>query len=152
MERERKVGFRQRDKNAARRSAPHYLKRNYRKFEKPSNERKGIRTELDNVFEHATDSQAALTLHNPPRYVRLALTTRDHDYESAKGAIGTAKSVMPERMFERQIRTTLTNNGNELSNVEDIEKILNEGAVNDDLIIHLYHCDPQQSRQKTDCE
>ena len=152
LELERKVGFKPRDRKAPRKPTPHSPKRSHGEFEKLPGERKGARTELDSVVGRAVDAQAVLTLYNLPCHVQLALLVRAHDCGSVKRAIADVRSVMPGRMFERWMRTALTDNGDEFADEDGIGKLLGERAEGGELKVLLYYCDPRQSQQKGGCE
>ena len=152
LELERKVGFKPRDRKAPRKPTPHSPKRSHGEFERLPGERKGARTELDSVVGGAVDAQAVLTLYNLPCHVQLALLVRAHDCGSVKRAIADVRSVMPGRMFERWMRTALTDNGDEFADEDGIGKLLGERAEGGELKVRLYYCDPRQSQQKGGCE
>ena len=137
LELERKVGFKPRDRKAPRKPTPHSPKRSHGEFEKLPGERKGARTELDSVVGRAVDAQAVLTLYNLPCHVQLALLVRAHDCGSVKRAIADVRSVMPGRMFERWMRTALTDNGDEFADEDGIGKLLGERAEGGELKVRL---------------
>lgn len=152
LELERKVGFRPRRKKAARRSTPHSPKRSHGEFERLPEEARAARTELDSVVGRAVDSRAVLTVYNLPCHVQLALLVGAHDCASVKKALGDVRSAMPGRMYERWMRTALTDNGDEFSDEDAIGEILGERVVDGGLQVRLYYCDPRQSQQKGSCE
>ena len=84
--------------------------------------------------------------------MQLALLVRAHDCGSVKRAIADVRSVMPGRMFEKWMRTALTDNGDEFADEDGIGKLLGERAEGGELKVRLYYCDPRQSQQKGGCE
>ena len=152
LELERKAGFRPRKKKAARKSTPHSRKRSHEEFEKLPDEVKGSRTELDSVVGRSVDRQAVLTLYNLPCHVQLALLVAAHDCAAVKEALGGVRSVMPRRMYDAWMRTALTDNGDEFADEDGIGALLGERAVDGELRVRLYYCDPRQSQQKGGCE
>lgn len=59
---------------------------------------------------------------------------------------------MPERMFDRWMRTALTDNGDEFSDEDGIGRLPGESVEGGGLEVRLCYCDPRQSQQKGGCE
>lgn len=69
-----------------------------------------------------------------------------------KRAIGDVREAMPERMFDRWMRTALTDNGDEFSDEDGIGRLPGESVESGGLEVRLCYCDPRQSQQKGGCE
>lgn len=152
LELERKVGFKPRRREAARRSTRHSPKRSHDEFERLPKGLRDARTELDCVVGRNVDRQAVLTLYNLPCHVQLALLLDSHDCDSVKKELANVKSAMPEKMHARWMRVGLTDNGEEFSDEDGIGGLLGERVVDGELQVRLYYCDPRQSQQKAGCE
>ena len=152
LELERKVGFKPRKKTAIRKATKHSPKRSHDTFLLLSDAAKQSRSELDCVIGRSGDTQAILTLYNLPCHIQLALLLDACDCASVRRELSNLKSVMPKSMFERWMRTVLTDNGVEFADEDGIGEILGETIVDGKMSISLYYCDPRQSQQKGSCE
>jgi IS30 family transposase len=152
VELERKVGFKPRKKGAARRPASHSRERSHDEFEKLPGERKRARTELDSVTGRSADRKAVLTPRNLPTHFQLGLLVPAHGCGGVKRAIGDVREAMPERMFDRWMRTAPTDNGGGSADEDGIGRLLGESVEGGVLEARLYHCDPRQSQQRGGCE
>lgn len=152
VELERKVGFKPRKKGAARRSTSHSRKRSHDEFEKLPGELRAARTEFDSVVGRGVDRKAVLTLYDLPTHFQLGPLVPAHDCGGVKRAIGDVREAMPERMFDRWMRTALTDNGDEFSDEDGIGLLPGESVEGGGLEVRLCYCDPRQSQQKGGCE
>lgn len=149
---ERKVGFKPRTKKKQKKTTAHSPKRSHDEFEKLPEQRKAARTEMDSVCGRKVDTQAVLTLYNLPCHIQLGLLLEEHDCNHVKDELRKVRSGMPKRMYERWMRTALTDNGEEFADEDGIGRLLGEQEMNGSYQIHLYYCDPRQSQQKGGCE
>lgn len=152
LELERKVGFRPRRKNPAKRTTRHSPKRSYDEFERLACGLKESRSELDCVMGRARDTRAVMTLYNLPSHIQLAFLLDAHDCENVKHWLEALRSVMPKCMYERWTRVVLTDNGEEFSDEDGIGALLGERVEHGSLKVRLFYCDPRQSQQKGSCE
>ena len=152
LELERKVGFKPRKRSATHKTTKHSPKRSHDAFLLLPEALRQSRSELDCVIGTKYNKQAVLTVYNLPTHVQLALLLDAHDCENVKQELYNLKEVMPKEMFERWMKTVLTDNGEEFTDEDGIGAMLGESSVDDTLAVRLYYCDPRQSQQKGSCE
>lgn len=151
MELERKVGFRPRRKDPARRATSHAAKRAYAAFEALDGGVRAAAVEMDTVLGRADDLRALLTLYHRPSDMQLALLLAEKTCAETKQALLTLKKACPPALFARLFRAVLTDNGVEFADEDGIGAILGEGPSRASAP-HLFYCDPRQSQQKGGCE
>ena len=152
LELERKAGFKPRKRSAEHKTTRHSPKRSHDAFLSLPEAPRQSRSELDCVIGTRYDKQAVLTVYNLPAHVQLALLLDAHDCESVERELGNLKEAMPKEMFERWMKTVLTDNGEEFADEDGIGAMLGESTVDGALAVRLYYCDPRQSQQKGSCE
>ena len=152
LELERKVGFKPRKRPAKHKTTRHSPKRSHDAFLSLPEASRQSRSELDCVIGTRYDKQAVLTVYNLPAHVQLALLLDAHDCESVERELGNLKEAMPKEMFERWMKTVLTDNGEEFADEDGIGAVLGERVADGALSVRLYYCDPRQSQQKGSCE
>lgn len=151
MELERKVGFKRRAKDPARKATSHSKKRSFAAFKAFDDDVRASAVEMDTVIGCKGDAQALLTLYHRPSSLQLALLLAEKTCSEVKRALLMVKRVCPTALFERLFRCVLTDNGTEFADEEGIGAILGERPARSSSP-RLFYCDPRQSQQKGGCE
>lgn len=151
MELERKVGFKPRKKDPARKATSHAKKRAYAAFDTLDGDVRAGACEMDTVMGTKSDSAALLTLYHRPSDLQLVLLLAERTCREVKRGLLSLKRACPPSLFARLFRCVLTDNGLEFADEDGIGAIFGERPSRRSAP-RLFYCDPRQSQQKGACE
>lgn len=145
----RKVGYKPRRREGARRATHHGAERSFDAFMALPGEERARACEMDTVVGLATDSQCLLTLMPRPCKVQLPLLMGSKTKEATVARLDDVERAVGLGAFRRLFGLVITDNGGEFEDAEGIERsCTREGERR----CRVYYCDPMRSQQKPCCE
>lgn len=148
MDLRRKVGYKERRADPAKRATPHGPERGYAAFLALGEERAGA-CEMDTVIGRARDRQCVLTLYLRPCKFQALLLLPEKSPGAVAAALGSLEEALGKDAFPRLLGLLLTDNGTEFSDHAAMERsaLPGKGAR-----CKVHCCDVRQSQQKAGCE
>lgn len=148
MDLRRKVGYKERRADPAKRATPHGPERGYAAFLALGEECAGA-CEMDTVIGRARDRQCVLTLYLRPCKFQALLLLPEKSPGAVAAALGSLEEALGKDAFPRLFGLLLTDNGTEFSDHAAMERsaLPGKGAR-----CKVYYCDVRQSQQKAGCE
>ena len=145
----RKVGYKPRKKEKAKKATHHGPERSHQAFLALPEEERSRACEMDTVVGKATDSQCLLTLLSRACKVQLPLLMPAKTKAATVAELDEVERAIGLEAFRRLFGLILTDNGCEFEDAEGIERsCTREGESR----CRVYYCDPMQSQQKGACE
>lgn len=151
IELERKVEFKRRKKDPARKATLHTAKRAYAAFEALDDDIRAGACEMNTVVGAKCDASTLLTLYHRPSDLQLALLLAEKTRSEVKRALLMLRKACSPSLFARLFKCVITDNGVEFSDEDGIGAIFGEKPSRRS-VPHLFYCDPRQSQQKGACE
>lgn len=145
----RKVGYKPRRRERAKRATHHGEERSYQAFLALPEDDRARACEMDTVVGRPTDSQCLLTLMSRACRVQLPLLMASKTKAATVARLDEVERAIGLGAFRGLFGLILTDNGSEFEDAEGIERSCTaEGESR----CRVYYCDPMQSQQKGACE
>ena len=135
----RKVGYKPRRKDPARRASHHGPQRSYEAFCALPEAERDLACEMDTVCGRTTDSQCLLTLYLRGCSLQAAILMPSKTREATVAELDRIERVLGSReAFEGLLGLILTDNGGEFEDEEGIERSVFGGRR-----CRVFYCDPR---------
>jgi IS30 family transposase len=145
----RKVGYKPRRRERAKKATHHGEERSYEAFLRLPEDERARACEMDTVVGGPTDSQCLLTLFSRACRVQLPLLMPGRTKAATVDKLDEVERAIGLDAFRRLLGLVLTDNGGEFEDAEGIERSC---TVEGERRCRVYYCDPMQSQQKGSCE
>lgn len=145
----RKVGYKPRRKEKAKKATHHGEDRSYQAFLGLPESDRARACEMDTVVGRPTDSQCLLTLFSRACHVQLPLLMAGKTKAATVAKLDELERAIGLDAFRLLLGLILTDNGSEFEDAEGIERSC---TVEGGRRCRVYYCDPMQSQQKGSCE